>query len=100
MQFRWQGMRSTYADISLQPPDMHLTPSDPRWVGAWWLGYFCGGLLLLVTSLLILAYPREMPGTKEIRAQAIREGKFFVDRLHTVRVRNTRTAMDFFILKL
>jgi hypothetical protein len=63
--------------FSLQPPDMDLTPSDPRWVGAWWLGYLCGGILLLLTSLLILAYPREMPGTKEIRARAIRDGKFF-----------------------
>ena len=53
---------------------MHLTPSDPRWVGAWWLGYFCGGIILLVTSFLILAYPREMPGTKEIRARAVRDG--------------------------
>lgn len=54
---------------------MNLTPSDPRWVGAWWLGYFCGGLLLLLTSFAIVAYPREMPGTKEKRARAIRDGK-------------------------
>ncbi|XP_028391406.1 solute carrier organic anion transporter family member 4A1-like [Dendronephthya gigantea] len=67
-------LMNIYVDL-IQPPDMDLTPSDPRWVGAWWLGYVCGGTILLLTSLLILAYPREMPGTKQIRAKAVRDGK-------------------------
>lgn len=67
-------LMNIYVDL-IQPPNMHLTPSDPRWVGAWWLGYFCGGLLLLLTSFAILAYPREMPGTKEMRARSMRDGK-------------------------
>lgn len=51
-----------------------MTPDDPRWIGAWWLGYFFGGLLLLFTSIALLGYPREMPGARERRSRAIREG--------------------------
>ncbi|EDO31714.1 predicted protein, partial [Nematostella vectensis] len=51
----------------IQPPGMTLTPDDPRWIGAWWLGYFFGGLLLLLSAIALLGYPREMPGAREIR---------------------------------
>ena len=53
---------------------MNLSPDDPRWIGAWWLGHFFGGLLILLTSCALFAYPRYMPGARAIRAQAIRDG--------------------------
>ncbi|GFN86650.1 solute carrier organic anion transporter family member [Plakobranchus ocellatus] len=38
-----------------------LTPSHPRWIGAWWLGYIvCGGLALLV-ALPLMWFPRRLP---------------------------------------
>lgn len=57
-----------------QPPGVDITPDDPRWIGAWWLGYFFGGLLLLCTSIALLGYPKEMPGAQERRMAAIKEG--------------------------
>lgn len=60
--------------FGFQPPGVDLTPDDPRWIGAWWLGYFFGGLLLLCTSIALLGYPKEMPGARERRMNAIREG--------------------------
>lgn len=67
------SLLNVWVDL-IQPPGVDLTPEDPRWIGAWWLGYFFGGLLLLCTSIALLGYPREMPGAREQRLAAIREG--------------------------
>ena len=53
---------------------MDLSPNDPEWIGAWWLGHFFGGILILLSSCALLAYPRSMPGAEAIRQQAIMEG--------------------------
>lgn len=67
------SLLNVWVDL-IQPPGVDLTPDDPRWIGAWWLGYFFGGLLLLCTSIALLGYPREMPGAREQRLAAIKEG--------------------------
>ncbi|GLH12816.1 Solute carrier organic anion transporter family member, partial [Gryllus bimaculatus] len=42
-----------------------LTPlidkDDPRWLGAWWLGWMILGCLKLTVALLISLFPRELP---------------------------------------
>ena len=48
---------------------MELTPEDANFIGAWWLGYVVGGTLSVLVSLPLLAFPRELPGTPEIRAE-------------------------------
>ena len=53
---------------------MNLTPDDPRWIGAWWIGYVIGGFTLLVCFFVILGFPQALPGAKERREQAIEEG--------------------------
>lgn len=67
------SLLNVWVDL-IQPPGVELTPDDPRWIGAWWLGYFFGGLLLLCTSIALLGYPKEMPGARERRMAAIKEG--------------------------
>lgn len=45
----------------------HLTPiitkDDPRWLGAWWIGCIVIGTSLLLPSLILSCFPREMPKT-------------------------------------
>ncbi|XP_068745910.1 solute carrier organic anion transporter family member 4A1-like [Montipora capricornis] len=67
------SLLNVWVDL-IQPPGVDITPDDPRWIGAWWLGYFFGGLLLLCTSVALLGYPKEMPGAQERRMAAIKEG--------------------------
>ena len=53
---------------------MDIKSDHPRWVGAWWLGYVVGGLLLTLNAFILLGFPRELPGAKEIREKSIKEG--------------------------
>lgn len=67
------SLLNIYIDVT-QPEGVNLSPEDPRWIGAWWLGYLAGGSILLVISGLILGFPRELPGAKSMREQALKEG--------------------------
>ncbi|XP_078375131.1 solute carrier organic anion transporter family member 4A1-like isoform X2 [Oculina patagonica] len=57
-----------------QPEGANLTPRNPQWIGAWWLGYTVAGVVMFISAILILGFPRELPGSKEMRDKAIKEG--------------------------
>ena len=60
--------------VWFQLDTIHLTARDPRWIGAWWLGFLVFGFIILVSSLLVLGFPRELPGAKERRQEHINKG--------------------------
>ncbi|XP_059154803.1 solute carrier organic anion transporter family member 2A1-like [Physella acuta] len=41
--------------------DTQLTPTHPRWIGAWWLGYLTFGCLALMVSVPLFCFPRKLP---------------------------------------
>ncbi|XP_059154811.1 solute carrier organic anion transporter family member 2A1-like [Physella acuta] len=41
--------------------DTQLTPTHPRWIGAWWLGYVTFGCLALAVSIPLFCFPRKLP---------------------------------------
>lgn len=50
-----------YVDIDKMPlNEKKLTHGDPRWIGAWWLGFLIAATLLSLTSLPYLFFPRKM----------------------------------------
>uniref|UniRef100_A0A8C8SE51 Solute carrier organic anion transporter family member n=1 Tax=Pelusios castaneus TaxID=367368 RepID=A0A8C8SE51_9SAUR len=51
-----------YVDINRVPPEqIHLTNKDPRWVGAWWLGFLVAATLVVLSAIPYFFFPREMP---------------------------------------
>uniref|UniRef100_A0A674BPA7 Solute carrier organic anion transporter family member n=1 Tax=Salmo trutta TaxID=8032 RepID=A0A674BPA7_SALTR len=55
-------MLSFYVDIDKMSKDeIGLERGDPRWVGAWWLGFVVAASFLFLTSLPYLFFPQQMP---------------------------------------
>jgi len=52
------------AKLSLfnESDDVGITQSDPRYVGAWWIGFLILGTLLLIFTFPIALFPKRMPG--------------------------------------
>ena len=42
-----------------------IPPYDPRWVGAWWLGFIVLGILLLILAFPFFLYPKRLPRPKD-----------------------------------
>ncbi|KAM4046068.1 solute carrier organic anion transporter family member 2B1 isoform 2-T4 [Anomaloglossus baeobatrachus] len=56
------AMLRYYVDIDKLPAsEIVLTPSDPRWIGAWWLGFIVAASVVALTSIPYFFFPREMP---------------------------------------
>ncbi|EYC04990.1 hypothetical protein Y032_0084g1713 [Ancylostoma ceylanicum] len=51
--------KSNYLDFGINGP------SDPRWYGAWWIGFLAAGLASFVTSLPLCMFPRKLNDTDE-----------------------------------
>ncbi|KAK0171245.1 hypothetical protein PV328_008995 [Microctonus aethiopoides] len=62
------GFILAYACLKLYiVPSLHpvITDKDPRWLGAWWLGWIILGCLLLIFALLIAIFPRHLPRSEK-----------------------------------
>ncbi|XP_055947691.1 solute carrier organic anion transporter family member 74D-like isoform X3 [Argiope bruennichi] len=41
--------------------DPGIDPHNPRWVGAWWMGFFILGAAIFVFTILLALFPKELP---------------------------------------
>ncbi|NXP66906.1 SO2B1 protein, partial [Chloropsis cyanopogon] len=56
------AMLRFYVDINkVSAAEVQLTNKDPRWVGAWWLGFLVAASLVALSALPYFFFPREMP---------------------------------------
>lgn len=49
-----------YVDLSFTPD---INPSDPRWIGAWWLGLVLVSVLLILASIAMFMFPKTLTKT-------------------------------------
>uniref|UniRef100_A0A0P6JDU5 Solute carrier organic anion transporter family member n=2 Tax=Heterocephalus glaber TaxID=10181 RepID=A0A0P6JDU5_HETGA len=58
-------MLRLYVDIDRMPEGgVSLTPKDPQWVGAWWLGFLISAGIVALAAIPYFFFPREMPKEK------------------------------------
>ncbi|KFQ92546.1 Solute carrier organic anion transporter family member 2B1, partial [Nipponia nippon] len=78
------AMLRFYVDIDKVTGDgVQLTNKDPRWVGAWWLGFLVAASLVAVSAVPYFFFPREMP--KEQIKRINRYGDFPLVLLRNLR---------------
>ncbi|XP_075032840.1 solute carrier organic anion transporter family member 4A1 [Mixophyes fleayi] len=68
-----------YTEIS-SPTD--LTPENPLWVGAWWIGFLGAGAAAFLISFPILGYPQQLPGSQRYVVMRISEAHQVKDGDH------------------
>ncbi|KAG8456340.1 hypothetical protein GDO86_002213 [Hymenochirus boettgeri] len=59
-----------YIDFN-KGPSVNLTPTDPRWLGAWWIGFVACGLLTWLLIVPFSCFPKHLPGTEQIQSERI-----------------------------
>ncbi|XP_016953445.1 solute carrier organic anion transporter family member 74D [Drosophila biarmipes] len=47
-----------------------ITPKDPRWMGAWWLGWILITVILVISAFFVGMFPKELPRAKARRLKA------------------------------
>ncbi|XP_037717409.1 solute carrier organic anion transporter family member 74D [Drosophila subpulchrella] len=50
-----------------------ITPNDPRWMGAWWLGWFLLTFILIISAFFVALFPKELPSARARRLKAAGE---------------------------
>ncbi|XP_012588238.1 PREDICTED: solute carrier organic anion transporter family member 1C1 isoform X2 [Condylura cristata] len=58
-----------------------ITPKDPQWVGAWWLGYLVAGIISLLAAVPFWCLPRSLPspGMRKDSNSSCEKSKFIMD---------------------
>ena len=44
-----------------------LTPKDPNWVGAWWIGFVLLALIMLIWAAPTILFPARLPGQPSLK---------------------------------
>ncbi|KAM7115357.1 solute carrier organic anion transporter family member 1C1 isoform 2-T2 [Molossus nigricans] len=71
-----------YVDIGFVNLDhITITPKDPQWVGAWWLGYLIAGVISLLAAVPFWCLPKSLlkPQSKEDSNSSTEKSKFIMD---------------------
>ena len=54
-----------HTHILVNSADVDISQKDPRWVGAWWLGFMIIGAAMLLWTLPVVMFPGKMSGEAE-----------------------------------
>ncbi|KAI1889300.1 hypothetical protein AGOR_G00177770 [Albula goreensis] len=75
-------MLRIYVDVGRNPVKaQELTPTDPRWVGAWWMGLLVSAGFLALSSIPYFCFPRSMHEEDNVTESDIMEDSKSPDML-------------------
>jgi len=57
--------------------EVSITSSDPRWVGAWWLGIVISALCAFIIAIPIFAFPGKFPNVDKFKAGKSQETEVY-----------------------
>ncbi|KAJ7406012.1 Solute carrier organic anion transporter family member 2B1 [Willisornis vidua] len=84
------AMLRFYVDMDkVSGDEVQLAHEDPRWVGAWWLGFLVAASLVALAAVPYFFFPREMP--KEVVSGKQSGSKKREDMLSQLRSRSEHT---------
>ncbi|VDI78739.1 solute carrier organic anion transporter family, member 3A [Mytilus galloprovincialis] len=52
------GLGGLFSKIYVTLEDVDISPRDPRWIGAWWIGFLTFGLGSILTGLPVMCFPK------------------------------------------
>ncbi|XP_066468654.1 solute carrier organic anion transporter family member 4C1 [Tiliqua scincoides] len=52
---------------------LDIKPDDPRWIGAWWIGFVICGFATWLLVVPFSYFPKHLPGSEKIQAEKISE---------------------------
>ncbi|BFZ11247.1 hypothetical protein BsWGS_14286 [Bradybaena similaris] len=81
------GIGGMFSSMYVTLEETNISPRDPRWLGAWWLGFLVFGGCGLICSVPLIFFPRRL--LKQERLAVI------TDKKNTDRRRLTRCLFDF-----
>ncbi|XP_071114005.1 solute carrier organic anion transporter family member 4A1-like [Haliotis cracherodii] len=58
---------------AIDTSSLSITPDNPRWVGAWWIGFLFSGALAFFVSVPLFGFPRALPGSSKYMAERGKE---------------------------
>ena len=68
------GLGSSLLSVYVDPwTSTSLTPSDPSWVGAWWISFVLLGALSIIAAVPFLMYPRYLSDSYSIWKERVKE---------------------------
>ncbi|XP_041360902.1 solute carrier organic anion transporter family member 4A1-like isoform X2 [Gigantopelta aegis] len=53
--------------------NLSFGPTNPRWVGAWWIGFLITGFLAFFISVPLAGFPRSLPGASKYQSERGKE---------------------------
>ncbi|XP_061168483.1 solute carrier organic anion transporter family member 2B1-like [Saccostrea echinata] len=59
------GLGALFSRMYVTLEEVQISVRDPRWIGAWWLGFIVFGALAVIVSIPLMCFPKRMPGRKK-----------------------------------
>ncbi|VDI50018.1 solute carrier organic anion transporter family, member 3A [Mytilus galloprovincialis] len=75
------ALGAVFSNIYVTLEDVTITTRDPRWIGAWWLGFLIFGIISIVISLPLFCFPKHFQSNKEVIKTEPKENVKFLSHM-------------------